>query len=637
MSDPEPIAWPIRASIDGSPIDLLALLPLCVPILLLAAATGFDDVPAAAPGQRTVGWGTIAVVICSISCVGLTMGLHLRFGRPDPRVFVFDAEGICYERTLGGRRRARRLAWRELRSFDRVPGIGLWIDGGWRRFPMILPRKLQLEQRSTYGLVELVDEGLRQLDDDGTHLERVRERSAAGRRLFRDRRPVTAGMAGVIALSFILQQAAGPVPALPIWKLLSGAMSVDLVRLGEWDRLLLVNFLHKDAEHVLTNISSLVIPGLLLEPLVGRARMASIALGGGLVGILAGSATHPYVFAVGASAIPYAVKGGLLAAVGRLWRQLPISYALVVLGFSVPFALTSIATLIERDSGHHQGAHAFGAAGGLLIAALLTGGYDVQRRTPLPRTMGRCLAALAVLYASIVVTSGGWRYLLIWGTRPLDHVEGFVERYSAVPWSADVAALSIATSPDASAADLGRGFELLDQGSGRPHPGIDRDGIRVLLHYRQGEIDVALARALRLAERSSERGHDQLLAYLEWAAFVEQGDIVADIDRTRLAGGWLDWRIGLGLQWNDPPGVPTRIHLLASDGEHPIGHIRIVLPAHPPARWSWPVDDVHPRLIERLRMLAVTRLEVIEEVVDEASVYTVPIHDDDWQLPVIAR
>jgi rhomboid protease GluP len=143
------------------------------------------------------------------------------------------------------------------------------------------------------------------------------ERSQAFVDLMRGRQPIVtyALVLANVVMYLIVQLNGGPDH--PGTLVRFGALVPTLVQQGQWWRLFTVMFLHASIPHILFNMMSLVVVGMLTERLYGSFRFLAIYLGSGLIGALvsyehAVLAGQTGMVAVGASGAIFGIVGALL-------------------------------------------------------------------------------------------------------------------------------------------------------------------------------------------------------------------------------------------------------------------------------------------------------------------------------------
>ena len=149
-----------------------------------------------------------------------------------------------------------------------------------------------------------------------------------------------------------------------------GAMYTPYVESGEYWRLFTAMFLHSGIRHLMNNMITLFVLGIVLEAAAGKFRFALIYLLGGIAGniieyFLSIRSGHP-VAAVGASGAVFAVMGALiwvlLANKGSL-AGMTLRRMLFMAALSVYFGFAS--------GGTANGAHIGGLLCGFVLAVLL--------------------------------------------------------------------------------------------------------------------------------------------------------------------------------------------------------------------------------------------------------------------------
>jgi rhomboid protease GluP len=182
-----------------------------------------------------------------------------------------------------------------------------------------------------------------------------------------------------------------------------GGMHGELVRTGEWSRLLSAAFLHADPVHLLLNGVALAMAGFLLEALLGSARLLAFfvlsAVGGSLAGLWL---NDPNVVSVGASG---AVMG-LLAGLFVLAHRLPSGPDRTLIQTrAAQFLVPSLLPVFARasDGPIDLAAHCGGAVvGGLLGYGIL----KAWRRDVSEPPLRRLFLGAATLGAVVVAVSG---------------------------------------------------------------------------------------------------------------------------------------------------------------------------------------------------------------------------------------
>ncbi|HZE84203.1 MAG TPA: rhomboid family intramembrane serine protease [Puia sp.] len=214
---------------------------------------------------------------------------------------------------------------------------------------------------------------------------------------------ITFALVGVNVLIFILMGVSGvnlfepDTQSLLKW----GANYRPLSLEGEWWRLLTACFIHAGALHLLLNISGLLYIGLLLEPLLGRARYLMAYLLTGIIASLTSLAWHNVTVGVGAS-------GAILGLFGVFLSML-IS-RLVEDAARKPL-LISIATFVGLNLLFGMGGNIDNAAhvGGLISGLILGFAYYPALKTPGSARLRYRTLILPSAATLIIVVIGGLR------------------------------------------------------------------------------------------------------------------------------------------------------------------------------------------------------------------------------------
>ena len=181
-----------------------------------------------------------------------------------------------------------------------------------------------------------------------------------------------------------------------------GAKTNELLRQGDWFRLITPIFLHGGLLHLASNSWALWTVGPLVEKLYGPARFSLLYLCAGIGGVLgsfAGSGSRPpFIPSVGASGAIFGLFGALLVFGFKYRRELPSHFQRSIrsgilpvivlnlfLGFSIPFI----------DNAAHIGGLVTGALLAAIIPYLAPQGGEV--RASLAQTFERAWMALALL------------------------------------------------------------------------------------------------------------------------------------------------------------------------------------------------------------------------------------------------
>jgi rhomboid protease GluP len=145
----------------------------------------------------------------------------------------------------------------------------------------------------------------------------------------------------------------------------AGAVNGELLRAGEWWRLVSSQFLHVHFPHVIFNLLALTLLGAMLEREMGAWRVACLYVGSGLVGQLVGVAATPALVSSGASQAVMGLAGATAFGLFRRPEGRNVRLTILLAFVAVQVAL-DVATAGYVKAGHVGG---FGA-GALLAYAL---------------------------------------------------------------------------------------------------------------------------------------------------------------------------------------------------------------------------------------------------------------------------
>lgn len=265
---------------------------------------------------------------------------------------------------------------------------------GTRRSVLALRRADFLEPDAVPRLAAALRDRVAGLPDGAARLARM---EALDRRLVRPgRRPLAKAVVVACVAAFGLQLWLFPDLAL------AGMFSADLVRAGEWWRLVTANLLHGGVAHLLLNTVALGVLGDLLERQVRTAATAFVMAASGL-GAMLGSLVAGYPSALGASGVVAGIVAALLVREVRAPERTPAPWR-IPRGLLVAAILAETVVLAFVPAVAHA-AHAGGfLAGGAAAWALPPPG---RRRVWLG--LADAAAALAVAAAvGVAVTHAVW-------------------------------------------------------------------------------------------------------------------------------------------------------------------------------------------------------------------------------------
>ena len=145
----------------------------------------------------------------------------------------------------------------------------------------------------------------------------------------------------------------------------AGAANGELLRAGDWWRLVTSQFLHVHFPHLVFNAVSILLLGRMLEREAGRQRLLAVYLVGGTIGQAVGVAATPALVASGASQALMSLAG---AAASRSLRRPRLR------GASMAILLAVVAVQIFLDvwsAGHVKAGHLAGFCAGALIGRVV--------------------------------------------------------------------------------------------------------------------------------------------------------------------------------------------------------------------------------------------------------------------------
>lgn len=148
-----------------------------------------------------------------------------------------------------------------------------------------------------------------------------------------------------------------------------GANYSQLVREGQWFRLVTSMFVHGGLMHLLANLYGLFFAGVLLEPMLGKTKFALAYFATGIAGSIASVLIHPNTVSVGASGAIFGLFGVLLTllVIKDFGRTLIKDRLLINIAIFVGLNLFIGSFAIGIDNAAHLG----GLLSGIVLGALL--------------------------------------------------------------------------------------------------------------------------------------------------------------------------------------------------------------------------------------------------------------------------
>jgi membrane associated rhomboid family serine protease len=181
----------------------------------------------------------------------------------------------------------------------------------------------------------------------------------------------------------------------------AGGLNLNLVKAGQWFRILSAPFLHAGPIHLGMNVLILAIAGRILERYVGTAWFALVYLGSAVAGSLLSIVFNPpNMVSVGASGAIMGVVAAMLVC-GFRFPSGPLRSRLQVLAIQVliPSMLPIFGAVGATGMRVDYGAHLGGAMAGALIGLVILTAWPLT--SPLP---GLRWAATAVVSLGLVAT-----------------------------------------------------------------------------------------------------------------------------------------------------------------------------------------------------------------------------------------
>ena len=267
-----------------------------------------------------------------------------------------------------------------------------------------------------------------------------------------------------------------------------GANVPELVRAGEWWRLVTASFLHGSFLHIFVNGLSLIVVGQIVERIIGPWRLGIVYVVACAGGALASAVLGNGAVSVGASTGIFGIFGALAVCNFHYRREL-------ALGFKQPLELWAFNILLNLLLPFiFPFIDLWGHFGGLVAGALMT--YVLvapHEQLIYNRPAGGVVKAAGVLTAVVVSACLGFatRSAL---TLTDERVLVLAEQSTDSTWM-NAVAWEVARRPDASADNITRATRVakraLEHSTGVGEVGQVRDTYATLL-YRAGAFDEAL-------------------------------------------------------------------------------------------------------------------------------------------------
>ena len=153
--------------------------------------------------------------------------------------------------------------------------------------------------------------------------------------------------------------------------MLQGALFTERVYDGEWWRMLSGTWMHLNWQHLLLNLTGIILVGRHIEVAFGGSGFLSLYLAASLAGAC-GTLVSGHPLSIGASGALFGLLGGFLAIGARLWRRLsrPLRNSLVGVPIAVIVGIFLI-DIVNDQARTDQSAHVGGLLAGLTLGLVL--------------------------------------------------------------------------------------------------------------------------------------------------------------------------------------------------------------------------------------------------------------------------
>jgi rhomboid protease GluP len=503
-----PRFWTFSFVINFAP---LGLGTLCVGAIILIAAVGHD---LAIPQKVWMIFGALAG-----ACAAMAAGWAALRPRRVPPIRITDAEVWLPRFRIS--RRPTRVSLRGVYSVQTLGRswmrrVVLGVEG---RLPINIMISGFASADGPQHFDGLLRRALGALPDGVLRLAKLEHRSEVARRSRRGVPWVTVTFLGLMVLAGMVTATWQDV-ALPKQLLRLGANSSELLRRGEWFRLVTANFLHVAPWHLALNALALGFLGFLIERLMGSTRFALVALASALVGAAASGLIAGHLLSLGAST----AVAGILA--GYAWlsfryrgdlpspMRLPGWYWMVIAGIG----LAGEIAIPNLDHAGHLG----GALTGLGLIAWGCRGRPLLElsRPSLPVRIGAL--ALTVLFA--IGGFRGVRSAWTWDdARSLEMSEMMIQGLELHPYLLNNLAWDVARIAEASEGQLELAYRAMEEIVGAEPEETAFLDTQATLAWRLGRFDRALELERAALGLANEGFYASQLARFEWARFQREG------------------------------------------------------------------------------------------------------------------
>ncbi|HXB92307.1 MAG TPA: rhomboid family intramembrane serine protease, partial [Puia sp.] len=155
-----------------------------------------------------------------------------------------------------------------------------------------------------------------------------------------------------------------------------GADYRPAVSQGQWWRLITSMFLHGGLMHLVSNMYGLILVGVFLEPVLGKAKYVLIYFGTGILASVASLWWHPATVSIGASGAIFGLYGTFLALIimkvyPKQFGKSLLPLILIFIGYNILMGLTG---------GVDNAAHIGGLVSGFIIGIFLSGSLKPETK-----------------------------------------------------------------------------------------------------------------------------------------------------------------------------------------------------------------------------------------------------------------
>ncbi len=391
----------------------------------------------------------------------------------------------------------------------------------------------------------------------------------------------------VYLLQFFGSAFDGPEDGLPLLLVRLGANSLELVRDGQWFRLVSANFLHANYFHLGLNALGILTLGIAIERLLGTTAFFAVYLFSGLTGAAASAFLGPAELSVGASTAVFGLLGAFAWINLRHRTQTPPRFRpsghwwLLVVVLS---GVLAMAFPLVTDNMAHLG----GFVGGLLVCILL-----VPSRVQLPLVKTPAWTALFARLLGAVTVVGLLCAVVHYIKDPAGDREkvftNLVASKDTHPLLLNNIAWVLATRPDTTPDGLHMAKEAAEKALTRTVDAKERPTVSDTLAtvmYRLGKFDRAIDLEMDALHSRDDRFLASQLARFLLARVEAKGTLVFEEDypgtlHLRLTRQGPKRSPTLSVELSQPLNHSLVVHAVAVFEEKSVGLLRAQIPPTP--------------------------------------------------------